>query len=587
MLGIRFIHDLALIMVVAGITTVLCHRLRQPVVLGYLVAGMLLGPHTPPLAFVLEEQSLHAIAELGVVLLLFSVGLEFNLRRLRQVGAGPVVAAGTEVMLMLWLGYELGRAFGWRTMDALFLGAIMSLSSTMLVLRSLDDAGRRKEAFGQLVLGILVVEDIFTVVLIALLSGIALTGDVAPGQALTLIGKLALFVVVGLVLGLLAIPRFIDWVAGLGRNETLLVTTLGVCFGASLLAVNAGFSVALGAFISGAIVGESHALPRVEKLIAPLRDMFGALFFVAIGMLIDPRALLQYWLPVLLVSVAVIVGKTLTCTFGGALAGHDGRNALRAGLSLAQIGEFSFVIASLGLSLKVTSDFLYPIAVAVSAVTAFVTPYLVRSSDRIAEAAERRMPRPMRVLLAAYANWIAGLKPVEENAAIAAMLRRLVFHIVINMALVMAVFLGASYLKPRLLELLPESIASDGARRSVLWAAALFLSLPMLIAAYRKADALGMVLAELGIREGAAGARTYALRRVLGKLIPLGALVILALLVTVLGAAILPPGEVLLVLLALAALVSAFLWRSFVQVHARLQAALKETIEKPAEATPH
>jgi len=587
MLGIRFIHDLALIMVVAGITTVLCHRLRQPVVLGYLVAGMLLGPHTPPLAFVLEEQSLHAIAELGVVLLLFSVGLEFNLRRLRQVGAGPVVAAGTEVMLMLWLGYELGRAFGWRTMDALFLGAIMSLSSTMLVLRSLDDAGRRKEAFGQLVLGILVVEDIFTVVLIALLSGIALTGDVAPGQALTLIGKLALFVVVGLVLGLLAIPRFIDWVAGLGRNETLLVTTLGVCFGASLLAVNAGFSVALGAFISGAIVGESHALPRVEKLIAPLRDMFGALFFVAIGMLIDSRALLQYWLPVLLVSVAVIVGKTLTCTFGGALAGHDGRNALRAGLSLAQIGEFSFVIASLGLSLKVTSDFLYPIAVAVSAVTAFVTPYLVRSSDRIAEAAERRMPRPMRVLLAAYANWIAGLKPVEENAAIAAMLRRLVFHIVINMALVMAVFLGASYLKPRLLELLPESIASDGARRSVLWAAALFLSLPMLIAAYRKADALGMVLAELGIREGAAGARTYALRRVLGKLIPLGALVILALLVTVLGAAILPPGEVLLVLLALAALVSAFLWRSFVQVHARLQAALKETIEKPAEATPH
>lgn len=587
MLGIRFIHDLALIMVVAGITTVLCHRLRQPVVLGYLVAGMLLGPHTPPLAFVLEEQSLHAIAELGVVLLLFSVGLEFNLRRLRQVGAGPVVAAGTEVMLMLWLGYELGRAFGWRTMDALFLGAIMSLSSTMLVLRSLDDAGRRKEAFGQLVLGILVVEDIFTVVLIALLSGIALTGDVAPGQALTLIGKLALFVVVGLVLGLLAIPRFIDWVAGLGRNETLLVTTLGVCFGASLLAVNAGFSVALGAFISGAIVGESHALPRVEKLIAPLRDMFSALFFVAIGMLIDPRALLQYWLPVLLVSVAVIVGKTLTCTFGGALAGHDGRNALRAGLSLAQIGEFSFVIASLGLSLKVTSDFLYPIAVAVSAVTAFVTPYLVRSSDRIAEAAERRMPRPMRVLLAAYANWIAGLKPVEENAAIAAMLRRLVFHIVINMALVMAVFLGASYLKPQLLELLPESIASDGARRSVLWAAALFLSLPMLIAAYRKADALGMVLAELGIREGAAGARTYALRRVLGKLIPLGALVILALLVTVLGAAILPPGEVLLVLLALAALVSAFLWRSFVQVHARLQAALKETIEKPAEATPH
>jgi len=584
--GIRFIHDLAMIMVVAGITTVLCHRLKQPVVLGYLVAGMVLGPNTPPFAFVLEEQSLHAIAELGVVLLLFSVGLEFNLRRLRQVGIGPVVAAGTEVMLMLWLGYELGRAFGWRTMDALFLGAIMSLSSTMLVLRSLDDAGRRQEKFGQLVLGILVVEDIFTVVLIALLSGIALTGAVEPGHTLAIVGKLVLFVIVGLVLGLLLVPRFVDWVAKLGRSETLLVTTLGICFGASLLAVKAGFSVALGAFIAGAIVGEAHAMPRIEKLIAPLRDMFGALFFVAIGMLIDPHALVQYWLPVVLVSIVVILGKTLTCTFGGALAGNDGHTSLRAGLSLAQIGEFSFVIASLGLSLKVTSDFLYPIAVAVSAVTAFVTPYLVRASDRIADTAEKRMPRPVRVLMVAYANWIAGLKPLEENVMIARMLRRLVFHIAVNMALVMAVFLGASYLKPQLFALLPDAIVSETVRRSLLWAAALFLSLPMLIAAYRKADALGMVLAELGIREGAAGARTYALRSVLGKMIPLAILVILSLLVTVLGAAILPPGEVLLVLLVIAATVAAFLWRSFVQVHAKLQAALKETIEKPDALPP-
>ncbi|MDC8015859.1 cation:proton antiporter [Tahibacter soli] len=585
--GIGFLQDLAVIMVVAGLTTIVFHRLRQPVVLGYILAGVLIGPHTPPFALITNEETIKSIADLGVVLLMFSLGLEFSLRRLREVGVAALVATGVEVMLMLWIGYELGRWFGWRTMDALFLGSLMAISSTMLVLRSIEDARRQRERFARLTIGILLVEDVFAIVLIAVLSGIAISGAIEPGHALATIGKLSLFIVVGLVLGLLLLPRLVDHVASFGRSEMLLVTSLGICFGVSLLAAETGFSVALGAFIGGAIVAEAKSARRVEKLIEPLRDMFGALFFVAIGLLIDPRMLVDYAVPVILVALAVIVGKTLACTFGGVIAGNDGHTSLRAGLGLAQIGEFSFVIAALGVSTGVTSEFLYPIAVAASVLTAFVTPYLSRASDRIADGVRAAMPGKVNALMSAYANWIAGLKPVEENAAIAAMLRRLVVHIVINMALVAAVFLGAAWLKPRILVWLPQWAASETLRRSLLWSAALVVSMPMLIAAYRKADALGMVLAELGIREGAAGARTYALRRVLGKMIPLAMLVILALLVMALGSAILPSAGVLILLLAGALALAAFLWRSFVQVHARLQTTLRDVMDPSGKPESH
>ncbi|MBL8298732.1 MAG: cation:proton antiporter [Rhodanobacteraceae bacterium] len=581
--GIEFLKDLAVIMVVAGCTTLIFHRLRQPVVLGYILAGVLIGPHTP-LALITNEDTTRGFADLGVVLLMFSLGLEFSLRRLREVGVAALVATGVEVTLMLWAGYELGRWFGWRTMDALFLGAMMAISSTMLVLRGLHEAGQRQERFARLVFGILVVEDVLAILLIAVLSGIAISGAVEPGRALATLGRLGLFVVVALVLGLLWLPRLVDYVAASGRSEMLLVTSLGICFGAALLAEAAGFSVALGGFVAGAIVAEAKAVKRVEHLIEPVRDMFGALFFVAIGMLIDPALLIHYIVPVVLVAAAVVVGKTLAVTFGGVIAGNDGRTALRAGLGLAQIGEFSFVIAGVGLASGVTSDFLYPIAVAASVLTAFATPYLMRSSDRIAERTDALLPRKVRALMIAYQHWIAGLKPEDENAAIAQMLRRLVLHIAINMALVVAVFLAAAWLKPRMLEWLPQWTAGETLRRSLLWSLALFLSMPMLIAAYRKADALGMVLAELGIRDGVAGARTYALRRVLGKMIPLAVLVMLALLVMALGSAILPSRGVLIVLLLVAAALAAFLWRSFVQVHARLQAALRDVMRPAPES---
>jgi len=577
--GIEFLKDLAVIMVVAGCTTLVFHRLRQPVVLGYILAGLLIGPHTPPFALITSEETIRSFADLGVVLLMFSLGLEFSLRRLREVGVAALVATGVEVMLMLWAGYELGRWFGWRTMDALFLGAMMAISSTMLVLRAIHEAGHKQERFARLVFGILVIEDVIAIVLIALLSGIAISGAVEPGRALATLGRLGLFIVVALILGLLLLPRLIDYVAATGRSEMLLVTSLGICFGAALLAATAGFSVALGGFVAGAIVAEANAVRRVEHLIEPVRDMFGALFFVAIGMLIQPTLLIRHALPVVLVAAVVVLGKTLAVTFGGVIAGNDGRTALRAGLGLAQIGEFSFVIAGVGLASGVTSDFLYPIAVGASVLAAFVTPYLLRSSDLLADRAGVALPRKVRALMIAYQHWMAGLRLEQEGALIARMLRRLVLHIIINMALVVAVFLGAAWLKPRMLDWLPQWTAGETLRRSLLWSLALFLSMPMLIAAYRKADALGMVLAELGIREGVAGARTYALRRVLGKMITLAVLVILAVLVMALGSAILPSRGVLVLLLLVAGALAAFLWRAFIQVHARLQATLRDVMQ--------
>ena len=366
---VTFLQDLAVVMIVAGVVTVIFHRIRQPVVLGYILAGAIIGPHTPPVPLIHDEATITTLAELGVVLLMFSLGLEFNLRKLRQVGGGALMAALLEIVLMVWVGYEIGRWFGWSTMDNIFLGAILSISSTTIIVKALAELGKAKEPFAQLIFGILIIEDILAIGMIASLSGIAMTGAVGLGEIATTIGKLAVFLVAALVVGLIAVPRLIGYVARFKSNEMLLVSVLGLCFGVSLLAVKLGYSSALGAFVIGAVVAEAREIHRIENLIEPVRDMFSAIFFVAIGLLIDPGMLARYWFPILILSAAVVAGKVLTCSFGAFVAGNDSRTSLRAGMGLAQIGEFSFIIASLGLTLKVTSDFLYPIAVAVSTIT--------------------------------------------------------------------------------------------------------------------------------------------------------------------------------------------------------------------------
>jgi CPA2 family monovalent cation:H+ antiporter-2 len=577
---IGFIRDLAIVMIVAGATTIVFQRMRQPVLLGYILAGVLIGPHTPGV-LVGDARAIDDISNLGVVLLMFTLGLEFSVRKLREVGIGVLAVAVAEVGLMLWIGYGIGGLFGWSGTDALFLGAIISLSSTMVATRTLAESGQRQQKFAQLVTGLLVAEDMLTIVMLTLLTAVAIGGSVQADTALALVGHLGLFVIVGMILGLLLLPRLVDYVASFDRDETLLVSVLGICFGASLFAVWMGFSVALGAFLAGAVVAESRSVGRVLHLVEPLRDMFAALFFVAIGLKIDPSMLLQYALPALLIAAVVIVGKTLACSLGIFIVGHDPRTALRSGLGMAQIGEFSFVIATLGLSLGVVSDFIYPIAVAVSVLCMAASPYLNRSAESLANGLRRVTPRPLILLASSYNGWLENLKPVNENAAIAAIFRRLLWHIGINVLLVVALFIIGAYVNAHNWSWFSMLGIDRELRHTLIWACALFLSLPMLIAVYRKAEALGMVLAEIGIRERFAGAYTQAIRNVLARVIPLVTLLALALLVSGLSSAILPPRGIALSLVVLVVVVAVVLWRGLVRVHARLQAALKETLEKP------
>jgi CPA2 family monovalent cation:H+ antiporter-2 len=574
---IAFIQDLAVIMLAAGIVTVLFHLLRQPVVLGYIAAGVLIGPHTKWYAsLVTDEQSIRTVAELGLIFLLFSLGLEFSLRHLRRVGATAVVAALAGIVTMLWLGYELGLAFGWSAMDALFLGAMLSISSTTITIKAIDELGLKQQAFAHIVFGILIVEDVLAIAMIALLSGVAATGTVVPGEVLATLGGLTVFLVASLVIGILAVPRLLDYVARFRHDEMLLVGVLGLLFGFCLLVTWLGYSVALGAFVIGVIIAEARSLARIERLIAPLRDMFSAVFFVAVGLQLDPQALADYAGPIAAITTVVIAGKILARGAGAFAAGQSGRVSLRVGMSLAQIGEFSFIIAALGASLKVTSGFLYPVAVAVSAITTLFTPYLIRASDPLARRLHIAMPYPLRRIFHLYTQWLQGLRLQGDRAVIAAMVRRILLQTFVNLCLVTAIFAGIAWLARARAADIAALLPHRPMANALLWGAALLLSLPFLIAAYRKLKALAMLLAEMGVH---AGRHTERARRVVAEVLPAVSITAMLLLVGALSSSILPPAELLVAVLAMAALVLILLRQILVKLHSRLQIALLETFQ--------
>lgn len=582
-----FLQDLAAVMIVAGLVTVIFHRFKQPVVLGYIIAGVIIGPHTPPFPLIKDENTIQTLAELGVVLLMFSLGLEFSLRKLRRVGVAAVIAALLEILLMVWVGYEIGRMFGWSTMDSIFLGAILSISSTTIIVKALGELGKTKERFAQLIFGILIIEDILAVAMIALLSGIATTGALKIAEVGMTLGKLGIFLVSTLVVGLIAVPRLLGYVAKFRSNEMLLITVLGLCFGVSLLAVKLGYSVALGAFVIGAVIAEAREIHRIETLTEPIRDMFSAIFFVAIGMLIDPKILAAYWLPVVVITIAVVVGKVVACSFGAFVGGNDSRTSLRVGMGLAQIGEFSFIIASLGLTLNVTSKFLYPIAVAVSVLTTLFTPYLIKSADGMVNWFDRVAPRPLVDGLEIYTRWLGQLGGQRPTSFAAKLTWRWFGQMALNAVLIAAVFIAAVFAERhppgwmKNLGLGPEGL------KAVLWLAAMVLSLPLFIATFRKLQALGLLLAETRVTKAAAGERTDAIRAVVAQVVPIAGTVTLGLFVLVLSSALLPTFKVLIVLIVVVALIAWLLWRSFIRVYSKAQFALRETLAQPPEPRPN
>ncbi|CRM22252.1 Inner membrane protein YbaL [Pseudomonas sp. 31 R 17] len=585
--AISFIQDLAVIMLVAGVVTILFHRLKQPVVLGYIVAGFIIGPHTPPFGLIHDEDTIKTLAELGVIFLMFCLGLEFSLRKLFKVGATAFIAAFLEIILMIWIGYEIGQWFDWNTMDSLFLGAILAISSTTIIVKALNDLKMKNQRFAQLIFGVLIVEDILGIGIIALLSSIAVSGTVSSGEVFSTVGKLSLFMIVALVIGILLVPRLLAYVARFESNEMLLITVLGLCFGFCLLVVKLEYSMVLGAFLIGAIMAESRQLIKIERLIEPVRDMFSAIFFVAIGLMIDPQILLQYAWPIAVITVAVVLGKMLSCGLGAFIAGNDGRTSLRVGMGLSQIGEFSFIIAALGMTLQVTSDFLYPVAVAVSAITTLLTPYLIRGADPLSLKIAAVMPQRMSRVFGMYGEWLRSIQPQGEGAMLASMIRKIVLQVGVNLALVIAIFFAGSFFAARIGGYLEGWVSDQSWQKALIWGGALLLSLPFLIAAYRKLKALSMLLAEMSVKPEMAGRHTQRVRRVIAELIPILSLLVIFLLLAALSASILPTNKLLVLIAVVTAAVAAVLWRWFIRVHTRMQVALLETLDNHKDTPEH
>jgi CPA2 family monovalent cation:H+ antiporter-2 len=374
------ITDLAFILVAAGIISIVFKWLKQPVVLGYIIAGLLASPQIPFLPTVIDEANIQTWADIGIIFLLFALGLDFSFKKLMHVGVTAFITTLTIVIFMMTLGYITGMFLGWKHMDSLFLGGMLCMSSTMIIIKIFDDFGLKKQKFAGIVLGILIVEDLFAVLLMVLLSTLAISKHFEGTEMLSSIFKLVEFLLFWFLTGIFLIPTFLKKAKKYLNDETLLVVSLGLCFGMVILATEAGFSSALGAFVMGSILAETMEAERIEHLVQPVKNLFGAVFFVSVGMMIDLSILGQYILPIMIISSVVIIGQITFGSLGVLLSGQPLKVAIQSGFSLSQIGEFSYIIAALGLSLGVIAPHLYPIIVAVSVITIFISPYIVKLS---------------------------------------------------------------------------------------------------------------------------------------------------------------------------------------------------------------
>ena len=390
----NMIQDLALILVVAGVVTLIFKKLKQPLVLGYIVAGFLVSPSMPYTASVADMENVHLWADIGVMFLLFSLGLDFSFKKILKMGASPVISTCTIIFCMSMLGFSVGRLFGWEQMDCIFLGGMLAMSSTTIIYKAFDDLGLRQQQFAGLVMSVLILEDILAIVMMVMLSAIA-QGNLEGSQMLESIMRIGFFLVLWLVVGIFAIPLFLRAVRSLINAEVLLVVSLGLCCAMAVISTKVGFSSAFGAFIMGSILAETVEAEHIEKLVEPVKNLFGAIFFVSVGMLVDPKILVEYAIPIMLLVMTILIGQSLFGTFSFMLAGESLKSAMRCGFSMAQIGEFSFIIASLGLALGVISDFLYPVVVAVSVITTFLTPYMIRLATPVYNNLEHRLPNKL------------------------------------------------------------------------------------------------------------------------------------------------------------------------------------------------
>ena len=403
----ELVQDLALILVVAGFVTLLFKKLKQPLVLGYIVAGFLVSPHMSYTMSVVDKDDIQTWADIGVIFLLFSLGLDFSIKKILKMGASPIIAACTIIFSMMVLGVIVGHSFGWKEMDCIFLGGMVAMSSTTIIYKAFSDMGLTQQGFASTVMSVLILEDILAIVMMVMLSTVA-SGNSPDGvQLLGSIMKIGFFLVLWFVVGLFAIPLFLRSVRKILNSETLLIVSLGFCCLMAVISTQVGFSAAFGAFVMGSILAETVEADKIIRLVDPVKNLFGAIFFVSVGMLVKPQVIVQYAIPILLLVITILVGQALFGTLGYLLGGQTLKNAMRCGFSMAQVGEFAFIIATLGKSLGVISEFLYPVVVAVSVITTFLTPYMIRAAEPCYNVLVKHLPK----------RWVRRLTHIQTNNA--------------------------------------------------------------------------------------------------------------------------------------------------------------------------
>jgi monovalent cation:H+ antiporter-2, CPA2 family len=572
-----FLQNLAVVLCVAAVATVLFQRLHQPVVFGYLLAGMIIGPHIR-IPLVADPQTVRALSELGVILLMFSLGLEFSVRKLVQVSQKAGAVALFECSIMVSVGYLVGQMLGLTRMESIFVGAIVGISSTTIIVKAFQEQ-KVKGRVTELVFGILIIEDLIAIFLLTILTTISRSGAVSPTDILVTAMRLAMFLAALIGFGILIVPRAIRAVQRLGQPETTLVASIGICFAAALIALAFGYSVALGAFIAGSLVAESGHEIEIETLVRPVRDMFAAIFFVSVGMIIDPAALTEHWKAVLALTLAVIIGKVLAVTIGAFLAGHGRRTAMKAGMSLAQIGEFSFIIASVGVASGVIHSWLYPVAIGVSAITTLTTPLLIKLSNRAAASIDRWLPEPIQTVAALYGSWIERVRnsprvPTERSGT-----NRTIRIILLDGALITTVVIGVDVEIDRLSQILGNltGMTADRVRFVVVLIAGL-VTVPLIYGLITSARALGNRLARRAFADAQTGKvdPADAPRRALVILVQVAVVLAVGIPVVAITEPFLPPYQGAFVLAVLMLLLLVALWRnaSNLQGHARAGAQI-------------
>lgn len=440
------IADLALILMAGAVVTLIFRKIKQPLVLGYIIAGFIVGPHFDLLPTVVDNDNIETWAEIGVIFLLFGLGLEFSFKKLLNVGGSASVTAFVEIIFITVAGYAAGKWMGWSTMDSLFLGGMLASSSTTIIIRAFDELGVKTKRFAQIVFGILVVEDIVVILLMVLLSTVAVTQQFEGGEIVFTILKLLFFLVLWFLGGIFLLPTFLKRARKLLDEETTLILSIGLCLAMVVIATQVGFSAELGAFIMGSILAETTSAEKVEHITKPVKNLFGAVFFVSVGMMIEPSAFVEYGWPVLIVTLLTLFGKLFSTTFGALLSGQPLKQSMQVGMSMAQIGEFAFIVATLGLSLGVISEFLFPVAVGASVITTFTTPYLIKFSGPLYNFLERKLPEKW---LKTLNNYSSGTNRIQADSDWKVLYKSYATIVFTNGVVFLAIFLlTLTYLVP-------------------------------------------------------------------------------------------------------------------------------------------